>query len=218
MKLMSLSYCLFIAKPWLWKVPHEKARKRNEDQNNSSFYATRLRHCVKHCFMRALVGVNSITGYDNISDVFGKGSGKQSRFSKSMEGTSELWWVSGWSDQYARRPLHSRYGSTRLWTVPKEVSLSGCAALWDLLQGGKVKLESLPPCKSSFRLHKSNYQAAIDCFVPLIGTLSTECISVGLASCHLCEMKRFWKLRGSIPKTGPLRFGSEIQFPLTFAH
>ena len=26
------------------------------------------------------------------------------------------------------------------------------------------------------------------------------------------------KLRGSLPKTGPLRFGSENQFPLNFAH
>ena len=25
-------------------------------------------------------------------------------------------------------------------------------------------------------------------------------------------------LRGSLPKTGPLRFGSENQFPLNFAH
>ena len=27
-----------------------------------------------------------------------------------------------------------------------------------------------------------------------------------------------WSLRGSLPKTGPLRFGSENQFPLNFAH
>ena len=26
------------------------------------------------------------------------------------------------------------------------------------------------------------------------------------------------QLRGSLPKTGPLRFGSENQFPLNFAH
>ena len=28
----------------------------------------------------------------------------------------------------------------------------------------------------------------------------------------------FKTLRGSLPKTGPLRFGSENQFPLNFAH
>ena len=28
----------------------------------------------------------------------------------------------------------------------------------------------------------------------------------------------FQILRGSLPKTGPLRFGSENQFPLNFAH
>ena len=26
------------------------------------------------------------------------------------------------------------------------------------------------------------------------------------------------QLRGSLPKTGPLRFGSENQFPINFAH
>ena len=29
---------------------------------------------------------------------------------------------------------------------------------------------------------------------------------------------KFQNLRGSLPKTGPLRFGSENQFPLNFAH
>ena len=28
----------------------------------------------------------------------------------------------------------------------------------------------------------------------------------------------WWLLRESLPKTGPLRFGSEIRFPLNFAH
>ena len=30
---------------------------------------------VSHCFMRALIGVNSIKSYDDICDVFGKGNG-----------------------------------------------------------------------------------------------------------------------------------------------
>ena len=32
------------------------------------------------------------------------------------------------------------------------------------------------------------------------------------------RFRLYWLLRGSLPKTGPLRFGSENQFPLNFAH
>ena len=47
---------------------------------------------VKHYFIRVLnIGVNSITSSDKITDVFGKRKWKQSSFSNSMEGTSELW-------------------------------------------------------------------------------------------------------------------------------
>ena len=64
MKLMSLSYCLLVAKPWLWKV-----LRGGEDQQNKAFSATRPGN-VNHRFMRALIGVSSITGCDNISASF----------------------------------------------------------------------------------------------------------------------------------------------------
>ena len=39
---------------------------------------------------------------------------------------------------------------------------------------------------------------------------------------EIYQKKTNWRVRGtlrvSLPKTGPLRFGSENQFPLNFAH
>ena len=49
---------------------------------------------VYHCIRRALIGVNSITGLDNISAFFGKGKWKAVQLLQPMEGTSELWPVS----------------------------------------------------------------------------------------------------------------------------
>ena len=49
---------------------------------------------VNHCFMRAFIGVNSITGLDKISAFFGKGKWKAVQLLQPIEGTSELWPVS----------------------------------------------------------------------------------------------------------------------------
>ena len=49
---------------------------------------------VNHWFMRAFIGVNSITGLDNISAFFGKGKWKAVQLLQPIEGTSELWPVS----------------------------------------------------------------------------------------------------------------------------
>ena len=48
---------------------------------------------VNHCFIRALIGINSITdtGLDNISAFFGNGKWKAVELLQPMEGTSELW-------------------------------------------------------------------------------------------------------------------------------
>ena len=65
-----------------------------------------------------------------------------------------------------------------------------CAAPWDVPQGGKVKLESLQSCQSSFRLYKSNYQAGI--------SHVEYRMHIGLSSCHFLGLylgrlqKRFW--------------------------
>ena len=45
---------------------------------------------VNHCFMRAFIGVNSITDLDNISAFFGKGKWKAVQLLQAMERTSEL--------------------------------------------------------------------------------------------------------------------------------
>ena len=49
---------------------------------------------VNHCFMRAFIGVNLITGLHNISAFFGKGKWKALQLLQPIEGTSELWPVS----------------------------------------------------------------------------------------------------------------------------
>ena len=44
--------------------------------------------------------------------------------------------------------------------------------------------------------------------------------TIGYAACIVWNLipSNLKELRGSLPKTGPLRFGSESQFPLNFAH
>ena len=136
---------------------------------------------VNHYFIRVLnIGVNSITSSDKIADFFAKRKWEQSSFSNSMEGTSELWWVSG---------------NTCMWTMLKEASYCGCAALWDLLQGGKVKLESLPPWLDQRNYQPQTYEKSLF-FSPRRHVEYR--MYIGLTSCHLSGLylgrlqKRSW--------------------------
>ena len=48
--------------------------------------------------------------------------------------------------------------------------------------------------------------------------LSTLCTKPYSVPIHISDATESVVLRGSLPKTGPLRFGSENRFPLNFAH
>ena len=101
MTLTSLSCCLTITKPWLWKVLPEK-KKRHENQKNKNIYATRpsnfhplLHNGPYRCKLVA------ITGSDNITAFFGKDKWKAVKIPQHNEGyvrammsIGEEWWVS----------------------------------------------------------------------------------------------------------------------------
>ena len=71
----------------------------------------------------ALIGVNSITGCHNISAFFAKGKLKAVQLLQPMEGNVRVMAsIAEKSYQYPMRTLNSRYGSTRVWTVRKEVA------------------------------------------------------------------------------------------------
>ena len=79
----------------------------------------------------ALIGVNSITGCHNISAFFAKGKLKAVQLLQPMEGNVRVMAsIAGKSYQYPMRTLNSRYGSTRVWTVRKEVAQCGCGCAY----------------------------------------------------------------------------------------
>ena len=125
----------------------------------------------------ALIGVNSITGCDNMSAFFGKLKGKWKKSSPA----------SATNDGDARVMAEYR---GKEWSVSNEnlkfnirkhpcvnyTERSGIVWMCLLRDSWKVKLENLPPCESSFRLYRSNYRASMwgknNRYAPLVGTLS----------------------------------------------
>ena len=112
---------------------------------------------VNHCFMRALIGVNSITGCDNISASF--------------------------PTQWRVRPSYGEFGKERSVTeetfkfkirkhpcvncTERSVIVWMCWAMRSTTRG-IVKLENKPSCYSTFRLNKSNFQTWIWRLLPLL--------------------------------------------------
>ena len=85
-----LSYCLLIAKTWLWKGATWKREQREEARTFLNL-CNLTQVMLTTASRGALIGVNSITGLDNISAFFGKGKWKAVQLLQAMEGTSEVW-------------------------------------------------------------------------------------------------------------------------------
>ena len=68
---------------------------------------------------------------------------------------------------------------------------------------------------SHLSLEKVSVQVEFQSFISAQGRKAPSESNVkSLIAC----LNRSFKLRKSLPKTGPLRFGSENRFPLSFAH
>ena len=109
------------------------------------------------------------------------------------------------------------------------LSLHGCKSQKESLDQDKKKLErNFENCATN--LVKMNYRLASVFSYERFGNALICIISIGPSTRHDqveadSQLSYFRKngaslelLRVSLPKTGPLRFGSENQFPLNFAH
>ena len=107
----------------------------------------------KPSFMKALIGIHSITGCDTISTFSGKGKWKAVR---AMASIGEEWAVSEATFKDTEALVCQLYGK-------KCQSVDVLRYEIHCTRGGKVEPEALPPCESSLRLHvaRANYQAAI---------------------------------------------------------
>ena len=167
MTLMSLSYCLLIVKHWLWKVLSEKGKRRKPDQNNKKISMQLGPVIFNRCFIRAFIGVNSITACDNI---FGKGKWKSVQLPQHRS-MSELWWVSGRRDEEETFELKIRKHSCGNYTE-RSVIVYMCW-LWRESQAR----ESAPMRVIFTRLQEqlSSRNLNSHSSTPLIGTLSRVC-------------------------------------------
>ena len=86
--------------------------------------------------------------------------------------------IAGKSDQYPRRTLNSRYGSTRVWTVRKEVAYCGCAC-YEIHPKLKARRSSWRICRHAGHLFdltgviiSSLNKKKNHCSAPLVDSLS----------------------------------------------
>ena len=117
----------------------------------------------KPSFMKALIGIHSITGCDTISAFSGKEKWKavqllqrNEKYVRAMASIGEEWAVSEATFKDTEALVCQLYGR-KCQSVDVLRYEIHCA------RGGKVEPEALPPCESSLRLHvaRANYQAAI---------------------------------------------------------
>ena len=96
--------------------------------------------------------------------------------------------IPGKTDQYPMRTLNSRYGSTRVWTVLKEVAQCGCAcAYYEIHPELKMGRSNWKICRHMSHLFdftgliiKARWEEEPLWPAPLVGTLSR------VASCNSC--------------------------------
>ena len=117
----------------------------------------------KENYLKALIGIHTLTGCDTVSAFCGKGKWKaiqllqkKSEYLQVMARIGETWDLSEEVFRATEAFVCNLYGH-EVDSVDLLRYKLYCA------KGGKVEPEALPPCQSSLRLHvkRSNYQAAI---------------------------------------------------------
>ena len=117
----------------------------------------------KQDFLKSLIGLDALTGCDTVSAFAGKGKWKafklllkNTSYVTAMMELGELWQLSDKTFNGIESSVCHLYGKKYQDVDPLRYELH-CA------EGGKLKPEALPPCRSSLRFHalRANYQAAI---------------------------------------------------------
>ena len=114
-------------------------------------------------FLKSLIGLHALTGYDTVSAFAGKGKSKpfkmlmkNGKYVRAFMNIGISWNVSSELFSVMEEFVYDLYGKKI-----KNVNLLRCEMY--CAKGGKIEPGELPPCRSSLKLHvtRANYQAGI---------------------------------------------------------